>query len=411
MAISIDPARMVQRFRRGVATRIFICYRRDGAGAGYALDLRSRLAALLGKDNVFLDVAGGTIDVGDNWQRKVRDAIDQSTAIVIIIDARWGERLAVRDDPVRFEIETALATRSSGTIRLFPVLVGDAGMPNRAALPASIARLTDAHAAHIRTATADSDVTDIIRRLTGGRAIQLLTGPDRYDGAIIGAAFAVSIAVWWSFLSDQLNTKEKWLWGTAVALLALVLSVLRWTVAAWQLGATGRMLRLLRILIVLTSCASGVLYAGYQMVYRVPQFLEGGSGGFLVARFNGDSQDTARATFATQLARIISKESIGRFMGVPPDNIPTRRLEQRLGLLSDPADPLILLLPRRVLDVDEAEAYAKAARASILLWGSRRVEGELDISVFFAPGTGAIDDAPGGVVGIQRHPRDISEAC
>jgi len=31
------------------------------------------------------------IDVGDNWKRNVRDAIDQSTAIAIIINARWSE--------------------------------------------------------------------------------------------------------------------------------------------------------------------------------------------------------------------------------------------------------------------------------------------------------------------------------
>ena len=411
----MNPARMVQPFRRGVATRVFICYRRDGAGAGYALDLRNRLATMLGQENVFLDVAAGAIAVGDNWQRNVSIAIDQSTAIVIVIDARWSERLAAHDDPVRFEISEALADRPSRTIRLFPVLVGDARMPNRAELPVSIAGLADAHAAHIRTATADSDVNDIVRHLTGRRAIQGLAGPDRYDGAIMAAAFVLSVAVWGSFFRNQFNTKEKWLWGTAIVLLAIELSALRWTVAAWRLGATARIRRMLTVLVVLTSFASGVVYAGYQTVYRVPQFLDGGTGGFLIARFNGDSHDMVRSTFATQLARIIIDERIDRYLGVSPDNIPHRRLEQRLGLLSDPANPLILLLPRRVFDGEEADAYAKAAHAGIILWGSRRVEGELDISVLFAPGTDAIDDPVAGVVGssdiheISRKPVGLVE--
>jgi tetratricopeptide (TPR) repeat protein len=117
--------------------------------------------------------------------------------------------------------------------------------------------------------------------------------------------------------------------------------------------------------------------------------------------------------FATQLARIVNSERIDRYLGVPSDNIPNRRLEQRLGLLSDPPNPLILLLPRRVYDREAAEEYAHAARAGILIAGSRRVEGELDISLYFARASQAIDDAPAGVVGsseireISRKPVDL----
>ena len=227
MARAFGSLRPLRAIRRGLATRIFICYRRDGTAAGYALDVRNRLAAVLGARNVFLDVAGDAIDIGQDWKGKVRDAIDQSTTVIVLIDRHWGERLASPDDPVRFELTTALAGRARKQIHIFPVLVGDARMPSPNDLPAALVDLADLSASHIRTATPDNDVAAIVRRLTGRASAEPILGPDRYDAGIAAGAFATAIAVWLSFLRDQFNTNEKWLWGIAIALLAIIACALR----------------------------------------------------------------------------------------------------------------------------------------------------------------------------------------
>ncbi|MGE5815704.1 MAG: toll/interleukin-1 receptor domain-containing protein, partial [Acidobacteriota bacterium] len=399
--------------KRRLTMRIFVCYRRDGAGAGYALDLRNRLAAVIGTGNVFLDVAGNAIAVGEDWRRKVNDAIDRSRIVVVMVDSgSWTERLSNPDDAVRFELSAALAGREQGGLQIFPVLVGDARMPAASEFPAPLAEFPRLSASHIRTATADEDVDGIVRRLIGRSSRVPTAAPDRVDALIAVAAAAAAIAVWLSFFRAQFNTNEKWLWGAAVGVAIVAVSALRRAIAGWHLGASEAW-RQAAILVAIVVGGTAACYAGYRLVYHVPQFSETGVGGFLLARFSGDPNDSARANFATALARIINAESVPRYLRVPPDNIPDRRLNQRLGLVTDTSNPLILLLPHRVRDEDDAKEYAAASRASIVVWGSTERPGELDISVSFAPENEPIDEVPAGVVGstdihsISRKPVDL----
>src|SRR5207249_10891130 len=119
----------------------------------------------------------------------------------------------------------------------------------------------------------------------------------------------------------------------AIALLAIIACALRRAVPAWSRGASTAVWGPTMILLALTVAGAGVWSVGYRLVYRVPEFSERGAGGFLIARFGGDPQDTLRGLFARDLADIINQEGIVKYIGVRPDNIPKYRLEQRLGLL------------------------------------------------------------------------------
>lgn len=149
-----------------------------------------------------------------------------------------------------------------------------------------------------------------------------------------------------------------------------------------------------------TAIGASACYVGYRLVYRVPEFSKDGVGGFLLARLRGDPHDAALASFANRFAAIIGNENILQFLGVRDDNIPNRVLEQRLGLVSDPFNPLILVLPRRVGADSDAKAYAVSSKASMVLWGSSGPSGELKISVSFAPENSDVYELPGGVVGL-----------
>jgi hypothetical protein len=383
--------------RRAAVERVFICYRRDGSGAGYALNLRDRLTAVLGVGHVFLDVAGDAIAAGDNWEEDVRRAIRRSTIVLAIIDRRWAERILNADDAVRFELASAFAAGSDRPLDIFPVLVDDARMPARDVLPPEIASLSALNAFLIRPATAAADLAAIVRTLTGRASPEPTVAPDRYDALVLGLSLAFAVAVWWSFFRDWFNTAEKWLWAVAALIGALGLMGVRRALAARRLG---RGAPLWRQAVLVSSAACfllGLWYASYRLVYRVPAFA--GVRGLLVARLRGDADDSARALFANRLARTINSERLSQTLKVTPDNIVRRRQERLLGRLTDPPSPLIALLPIRVRDDIDAKRYGSLANAGMVVWGARRGPREFEIAVSFPVEADAIDEAPDAVVG------------
>ena len=166
----------------GAVKRVFICYRRDGKGAGYALNLYDRLTAVLGVGHVFVDVAGDAIKAGANWQAAVQSAIERSTVVLAIIDRGWAERLHTANDAVRFELTRAVS--NARPIAIFPVRVDDAPMPSQEELPSEIASLSLSNAFHVRPATADADLLLIVKTLTGRSTPLPTIAPDRYDAGI-----------------------------------------------------------------------------------------------------------------------------------------------------------------------------------------------------------------------------------
>jgi CHASE2 domain-containing sensor protein len=170
-------------FRR---PRIFVSYRRADAEAS-----AGRLATLLqvqfGRERVFLDTA--SIPFGDDFRRVVRERIEASDVVVAVIGPQWlsarnerGRRLDQDDDPVRHELQAALAARK----RIVPVLVGGAAPPVGAELPAALRGIAPLNMAPLREASFDTDFDALVDELLGRRRGTLRTEVDRLRRLVVG---------------------------------------------------------------------------------------------------------------------------------------------------------------------------------------------------------------------------------
>jgi hypothetical protein len=117
-------------------TGIFISYRRVDSGQ-YAGRLYDALVSHFGRDHVFFDV--DTINPGEDFREVIRRTCSSCDVLLAIIGTQWatardkhGELClnSTRDYP-RFEIATALERG----LRVIPVLVGGAEMPDESVLP------------------------------------------------------------------------------------------------------------------------------------------------------------------------------------------------------------------------------------------------------------------------------------
>src|SRR5262245_57652743 len=142
--------------------KVFISYRRDDSFA-YAHAIRARLIQHLSNDQVFMDV--NTIESGVDFERVIEKAVGECDVLVALIGKRWigGEvggasRLDNPKDYVRLEISTALAR----DIRVIPVLVDGATMPNMDSLPTTVQPITHRNEIEISTTRFDYDVDRLI---------------------------------------------------------------------------------------------------------------------------------------------------------------------------------------------------------------------------------------------------------
>ena len=153
---------------------VFISYRRaDSAATGRLYD---DLAALLGRDRVFIDV--GSVGVGEDWGTAIDAQLAAAAAVIVVIGKDWiapgwgadpgnpGES-AELPDFVRGEIATALRRK----IRVIPVLLDEAEMPAPGQLPPDLQPLARRQAITLRSSSWDRD----INRLAS--ALSSVTGP------------------------------------------------------------------------------------------------------------------------------------------------------------------------------------------------------------------------------------------
>jgi hypothetical protein len=117
---------------------IFLSYRRtDGPQACRVHDW---LGQRFGNDSVFMDVAA--IPVAVSFPDFIRQAIANSKILIALIGAQWLMKIHQADDPVRIEIETAIANH----IPVLPVLIGNTPMPDVEELPTSISTIASQNA-------------------------------------------------------------------------------------------------------------------------------------------------------------------------------------------------------------------------------------------------------------------------
>jgi YVTN family beta-propeller protein len=139
---------------------IFISYRREDT-APYAGRLNDNLSRYFGDDRVFMDLK---IEPGEDFVRRIDDAVSSCDAMVHLIGPEWsgrgaeGRRLDDPEDFVRIEIEAALAAN----VRLIPAIVDGAEMPHERDVPPSLAPMVRLQAHELSDKRWDYDVEILV---------------------------------------------------------------------------------------------------------------------------------------------------------------------------------------------------------------------------------------------------------
>jgi hypothetical protein len=129
---------------------VFVSYRR-GDGGDAAGRLADHLVIRFGAERVFMDV--DAIEPGIDYVEALTRAVEACAVLIAVISPGWvtaadrrGRRLDDPHDWVRVEVGTALARG----VRVIPVLVGGADMPDRGDLPDDLAGLARRNGYRIR---------------------------------------------------------------------------------------------------------------------------------------------------------------------------------------------------------------------------------------------------------------------
>ena len=150
--------------------KVFLSYRRADSQvtAGRMAQFLDAIPAI---EELFLDV--DDIEPGENFEHKIKRTLAQSTHVFVLIGTQWrgqtgasGQaRIFDADDVVRQE--TCLTLRSG--LKLVPILIDDARMPNANELPADLMGLPKINAFALRTSHFDEDMDNLLDVLTGRR--------------------------------------------------------------------------------------------------------------------------------------------------------------------------------------------------------------------------------------------------
>lgn len=168
---------------------IFIGYRRADTAIA-AATLCARLRQAFPKRPIFLDLG---IAAGADYRAAIRKGLSNSRVSLILIGPRWLEaepdsvpRILDPNDLVRFEVASALELH----LRVIPVLVDGAKMPNASELPDDIKAFAYCQAKTLRAADLDVDITGLIETLGGSPHRKT-----RRDIVAISAILATSVLV------------------------------------------------------------------------------------------------------------------------------------------------------------------------------------------------------------------------
>lgn len=146
--------------------KIFISYRREDT-SGESGRLKDKLEQVFGVENIFYDVE--TLEAGLNFDESISKALAESKVLLAMIGPHWlkvtdGEgkpRIQKTNDWVRKEIGLALHKN----IRVIPILVNGAQMPDSESLPEDLRELSLKHAQEISSSRWNYDVGELIKVL------------------------------------------------------------------------------------------------------------------------------------------------------------------------------------------------------------------------------------------------------
>ncbi len=142
--------------------KIFISYRREDT-EGFARSLFQSLVRRFGKDKVFMDVEA--IGLGMDFVEAIDQSLADCGALLVLIGKDWVDckdaagirRLEKDDDFVRTEVAKAIERN----VRVIPVLVRGAPMPDAGTLPHELRSLTRRQALELRHERWDPDVEQL----------------------------------------------------------------------------------------------------------------------------------------------------------------------------------------------------------------------------------------------------------
>jgi hypothetical protein len=143
--------------------KIFISYRREDS-SGHVGRLHDRLIESFSPNDIFVDI--DTIEPGEDFVEAVEQAVSSAEVLLAVIgkqwltltDARGKRRIDNPHDFVRLEIAAALRRN----IRVIPILVREASMPESADLPEDLRPLTRRNAFEIGEKSFHRDVSELI---------------------------------------------------------------------------------------------------------------------------------------------------------------------------------------------------------------------------------------------------------
>jgi len=150
----------------GHPAKLFINYRREDT-APYAGRLYDRLVTHFGEEHVFIDI--DQIDPGEDFVEVINRKVGSCDIAIVSIGPNWlnatdasgNRRLDDEEDFVRMEIVAALERK----IRLIPVLVGGARMPQKHDLPEALAPLSRRNAIELSESRFHADVNRLIEAI------------------------------------------------------------------------------------------------------------------------------------------------------------------------------------------------------------------------------------------------------
>jgi len=163
--------------------KLFLSYRRvDSYDA-------NRLATALrheyGDSNVFLDYQ--SIEGGSEWPKEIQTALDESSAMMLLIGKNWlfmqdeesgKRRIDLEHDWVRKEIVRFLARmRDDPSLLLLPILIGGAKMPNKQHLDPALEPLCDLQAIELPLTMSSLDFVQVKHRLVRAKIFTSLPLP------------------------------------------------------------------------------------------------------------------------------------------------------------------------------------------------------------------------------------------
>jgi hypothetical protein len=184
-------------------SKIFISYRRDDA-AGYARAVNDELTRRFGANRVFIDV--DDINAGQPFSEVIQRSVGDSAVLLVLIGKRWqGERegaaprIGEAGDFVRQEVAAGLARG----IRVIPVLLDGAAMPDPAHLPPELRPLAGRNALELDNSRFAADMAHLVREVGASLGTAATSPPTRrvfsqwgLAGALLGLAAVIALWQW-----------------------------------------------------------------------------------------------------------------------------------------------------------------------------------------------------------------------